>query len=137
LERLRLTLSILLLFSADVFAQNYLPVARIFGVDDGLPHRQVNCILQDRQGFIWVATEAGVARFDGLRFKIFNKAENGLSSDQIRWMLEDAVGNLWLISSTFARCLPAKYCLGGYPEPGFGENHPAGSIYQSSPTRSA
>ena len=83
-------------------AQSYLPVARIFGVDDGLPHRSVNCILQDRQGFIWTATESGVARFDGLRFKIFNKAENGLSSDQTRWMVEDAVGNLWLISSTFA-----------------------------------
>jgi signal transduction histidine kinase/DNA-binding response OmpR family regulator/ligand-binding sensor domain-containing protein len=85
-----------------VQAQSYLPVARIFGVDDGLPHRQVNCILQDRQGFIWVATEAGVARFDGLRFKIFNKAENGLSSDQIRSILEDAAGNLWLISGTLA-----------------------------------
>lgn len=76
-------------------------MARLFSVDDGLPHRQVNCIIQDRQGFIWVATDAGVARFDGLRFKIFNKADNGLSSDQIRWIVEDVVGNLWLIGSIF------------------------------------
>lgn len=102
MAKLLLQLSFCLLLSANVLAQNYLPVARLFGVDDGLPHRSVNCILQDRQGFIWVATESGVARFDGLRFKIFNKADNGLSSDQIRWMVEDAVGNLWLISSTFA-----------------------------------
>jgi signal transduction histidine kinase/DNA-binding response OmpR family regulator len=79
-----------------------LPVAHYFGVEDGLPHRQVNCILQDRQGFIWVATEGGVARFDGLRFKIFNKADNGLSTDLVRWMLEDAAGNLWLISANYS-----------------------------------
>jgi signal transduction histidine kinase/DNA-binding response OmpR family regulator/ligand-binding sensor domain-containing protein len=97
-----LLLFLLFLLPIYVPAQNYLPVARFFGVDDGLPHRQVNCILQDRQGFIWVATEAGVARFDGLRFKIFNKADNGLSSDKIRWMLEDATGNLWLISGAIA-----------------------------------
>ncbi len=99
---LLLLLFLLSHFLPDAQAQRYLPVARIFGVDDGLPHRQVNCILQDRQGFIWIGTESGVARFDGLRFKIFNKAENGLSSDQIRWMVEDAVGNLWLISCTLA-----------------------------------
>lgn len=96
--RFLLLVSLLFLFTGNGFAQNYLPVARIFGVDDGLPHRQVNCILQDRQGFIWVATEAGVARFDGIRFKIFNKSDNGLSSDKIRWMLEDANGYIWLIS---------------------------------------
>ncbi|MBC7773831.1 MAG: response regulator [Phycisphaerae bacterium] len=84
---------------AEVQAQNYLPVARHFGIEDGLPHRQVNCIIEDRQGFIWVATNGGVARFDGLRFKIFNKADNGLTTDIINWMLEDANGNLWLISA--------------------------------------
>lgn len=79
-------------------AQNYLPVIHRFNLEDGLPHRQVNCILEDRRGFIWVATNGGVARFDGLRFKIFNKADNGLSTDLVHWILEDAAGNLWLIS---------------------------------------
>lgn len=98
--RCLLSLFLLFHFLSDVPAQNYLPVAHYFGVEDGLPHRQVHCILQDRQGFIWVATEGGVARFDGLRFKIFNKADNGLSTDRIHWMLEDAAGKLWLISGT-------------------------------------
>ncbi|MBK6998007.1 MAG: hypothetical protein IPH31_25155 [Lewinellaceae bacterium] len=75
-----------------------MPVARHFGIEEGLPHRQINCVLEDRQGFIWVATAGGVARFDGMRFKIFNKAENGLTTDMIHWILEDAAGNLWLIS---------------------------------------
>jgi signal transduction histidine kinase/DNA-binding response OmpR family regulator/ligand-binding sensor domain-containing protein len=97
-----LPLFLLYCFLPDVPAQDYLPVARYFGIEDGLPHRQVNCILQDRQGFIWVATEGGVGRFDGLRFKIFNKADNGLSTDIVSWMLEDAAGNLWLISANFS-----------------------------------
>lgn len=80
-------------------AQNYLPVARLFGVEDGLPHRQVNSVAQDRRGFIWVATNAGVARIDGLRFKIFNKADNGLRTDTIHRIMEDAAGRLWLISA--------------------------------------
>jgi signal transduction histidine kinase/DNA-binding response OmpR family regulator/ligand-binding sensor domain-containing protein len=84
---------------SEIQAQSYLPVARHFSLEDGLPHRQINCILEDRQGFIWVATNGGVARFDGLRFKIFNKADNGLTNDHINWMLEDAAGNLWLISA--------------------------------------
>lgn len=96
-----LLLYFFLLFIPNALGQNYLPIARYFGIEDGLPHRQVNCILQDRQGFIWVATEGGVARFDGLRFKIFNKADNGLSTDKVSWMLEDASGNLWLISANF------------------------------------
>lgn len=85
-------------FWITVPAQNYLPVIHRFSIEDGLPHRQVNCILEDRRGFIWVATNGGVARFDGLRFKIFNKADNGLSTDHVHWILEDAAGNLWLIS---------------------------------------
>ena len=93
-----LLLGFLSCFWIIVPAQNYLPVTHRFNLEDGLPHRQVNCILEDRRGFIWVATNGGVARFDGLRFKIFNKADNRLSTDQIHWILEDAVGNLWLIS---------------------------------------
>lgn len=79
-------------------AQNYLPVIHRYSIEDGLPHRQVNCILEDRRGFIWVATNGGVARFDGLRFKIFNKVDNRLSTDHIHWILEDAAGQLWLVS---------------------------------------
>ena len=93
-----LLLGLFCCFLPDAPAQHYLPVARHFGIEDGLPHRQVNCIMQDRRGFIWIATKGGVARFDGLRFKIFNKAENGLRNDAIQCILEDATGNLWLIS---------------------------------------
>ena len=40
-------------------------------VDDGLPHNNVNRVIQDSRGFLWLATVGGLARFDGINFKEF------------------------------------------------------------------
>ncbi|MBK8191713.1 MAG: response regulator [Lewinellaceae bacterium] len=76
-------------------AQEYRAFARRYGIEEGLPHRQVNSLLQDRQGFIWASTSAGLARFDGRRFKVFNKTESGLGGDIVEWAVEDAGGHIW------------------------------------------
>ncbi|MCC6458983.1 MAG: response regulator [Saprospiraceae bacterium] len=75
-------------------AQEYRAFARRYSIEEGLPHRQVNKILQDRRGFIWAATNGGVTRFDGRQFKIINKA-SGLGSDLVEWVVEDAKGYIW------------------------------------------
>ena len=80
-------------------AQAYRAFARRYGLEEGLPHRQVNKIIQDRSGFIWAATNAGVVRFDGRHFKIFNKVGSGLSGDLVEWVAEDAGGNIWAFRS--------------------------------------
>ena len=41
--------------------------------ENGLPQNTVQAITQTSDGYIWLATEAGLARFDGLSFKIFDK----------------------------------------------------------------
>src|SRR5262245_33488982 len=41
--------------------------------ENGLPQNTVQAITQTADGYIWLATEAGLARFDGLSFKIFDK----------------------------------------------------------------
>lgn len=76
-------------------AQNYRAYARRYGMEEGLPHRQVNNLIQDRKGFIWAATSGGVVRFDGYRFKIFNHTESGLAGDIVDWVAEDADGYIW------------------------------------------
>ncbi len=45
--------------------------SRRWQVDDGLPHSVVNRIVQDHRGFLWLASKAGLARFDGREFKNF------------------------------------------------------------------
>jgi ligand-binding sensor domain-containing protein/signal transduction histidine kinase len=70
-------------------------VARNWGVKDGLPQNTVTAMAQTRDGYLWLGTMAGLARFDGVRFKVFGLAE-GLPNVQVRALLEDSAGDLWI-----------------------------------------
>jgi ligand-binding sensor domain-containing protein/two-component sensor histidine kinase len=68
-------------------------------VQDGLSHDKVNCILQDRKGFIWIGTNDGLNRYDGHNFIIFrNKPGDttSISGNTITDLLEDEEGLLWI-----------------------------------------
>ena len=43
-----------------------------YTVEDGLTSNSVNAVCQDTNGFIWMATQFGISRFDGMNFKNFN-----------------------------------------------------------------
>ena len=43
-------------------------IARSWQADDGLPHNYVLTVMQARDGYVWVGTRSGLARFDGVRF---------------------------------------------------------------------
>ncbi|HEY0158076.1 MAG TPA: two-component regulator propeller domain-containing protein [Thermoanaerobaculia bacterium] len=65
--------------------------------DQGLPLDTVQALLQTRDGYLWVGTGGGLARFDGLRFATFESAEvPQLASRSIYGLMEDAQGNLWV-----------------------------------------
>lgn len=68
----------------------------IYNRDDGLSHRDVNCIFQDTIGFMWFGTKYGLNRFDGYKFKWFTKENNGLPSNEIKRIIEDRNGLMWL-----------------------------------------
>ncbi|MCK4763050.1 MAG: response regulator [Candidatus Aminicenantes bacterium] len=63
---------------------------------DSLPNNMVSDVIQAGDGYIWLATAYGLARFDGKRFEVFNKHNSGLPSHQLLSVLEDRKGNLWL-----------------------------------------
>ncbi len=70
-------------------------------MQDGLPSDRVRGILQTRDGYIWVATFNGAARFDGVRFRVFNDANTpALRNSLVCCLFEDAHGRLWLGSDT-------------------------------------
>jgi len=71
-----------------------LPV-RAFTVADGLPQNEINCILEDSRGFLWVGTSDGLARFDGRDFVTYGVAE-GLPHPGVTDILEAPDGSLWL-----------------------------------------
>ena len=65
--------------------------------DDGLPQNTVKDILQTRDGYLWLATQEGLARFDGARFVVFNTRNAATLPDDNIWTLgEDADGTLWI-----------------------------------------
>lgn len=66
--------------------------------DNGLSHRNVFSILQDKQGYMWFGTENGLNRFDGNRFLVLNTKSPvcPLSGNEIRLLLQDKRGNLWI-----------------------------------------
>src|SRR5277367_3950661 len=69
---------------------------------DGLSQSTVNSILQDSQGYLWLATESGLDRYDGYAIREFRRErgnEHGLASDYIWSMVEDARGDLWLATN--------------------------------------
>ena len=73
-------------------------VVRSWQVEDGLPHNSVNAILQTSDGYLWLATTDGLARFDGVQFTVFGLRE-GLPSLQVVTLLEDRNGALWIGTS--------------------------------------
>jgi ligand-binding sensor domain-containing protein len=66
---------------------------------NGLSQGYVYDMLQDRDGFMWFSTKAGLNRYDGYNFKVFNHdAYNAqsISSNVIKKLFEDSKGRLWI-----------------------------------------
>jgi len=70
-------------------------VIKSWGTEAGLPQNNVNAIVQTRDGYLWLGTQGGLARFDGVRFMVFGLAE-GLPSIQVLALHEDRAGQLWV-----------------------------------------
>jgi len=66
-------------------------------VADGLPQDNVVSIAQTPDGYLWLGTEEGLVRFDGLRFTTFDKSNTPeMKSNDIYSLLVDRMGNLWI-----------------------------------------
>ena len=73
--------------------------ARLYLPETGLPSSQVNRICQDRSDYIWICSEGGLIRFDGMRFETYRhdrERANGLASSSVIDMLEDRQGTKWI-----------------------------------------
>ena len=69
----------------------------VFGTAQGLPSSAVLAVTQTRDGYLWVGTLAGLARFDGVQFAVFDENNTpGLNSSQIIRLYEDRQTNLWI-----------------------------------------
>ncbi len=68
-------------------------------LDDGLSQANVESVLQDRRGFIWLATEDGLNRYDGRTIRVYkhdSQDPTSLAHSWVRALLEGADGSLWI-----------------------------------------
>ena len=69
--------------------------------DNGLPQNIIRGMRQTPDGYLWIATLDGVARFDGVHFTIFNKSNTpGIVSNRFSAMVGGLGGDLWLVSES-------------------------------------
>ncbi len=89
LSRLSINLLFVLFCCGSVYAETTEYSLEHWGVKDGLPQTSVNAIAQTEDGYLWIGTFNGLARFDGYRFSYFKSAEYGqigLMTDRITFL---------------------------------------------------
>jgi hypothetical protein len=72
-------------------------------VADGLPSSEVYEVYQDRKGYLWLATDAGVCRYNGVSFTTYTSL-NGLTDNTAFHIKEDSEGRIWVQTFTGAVC---------------------------------
>lgn len=103
MKRTALLLYFLLLYtgytSAQYTSQHPPIIFRHLTQADGLSSNVVNCILQDRYGFMWFGTNKGLNRYDGRSIVLYSRHEqntNSLSGNNITALYEDKKGRIWI-----------------------------------------
>lgn len=89
----------ILLLSLPVYGQSNRVQFQNISIEQGLSQSIVECILQDRTGFLWFGTEDGLNRYDGYTFTVYKEDpdnENSLSHDNILCLYEDGDGIIWI-----------------------------------------
>jgi ligand-binding sensor domain-containing protein/signal transduction histidine kinase len=72
-------------------------VLRTWTSEQGLPQNSIRPILQTRDGFLWIGTRGGLARFDGAAFVIYKaNTPDSIPNDTITGLAEDRDGSLWI-----------------------------------------
>ncbi|UPK66778.1 sensor histidine kinase [Chitinophaga filiformis] len=131
-----LLLVTIFMLTQTIIAQQQTPYFNSLRTENGLSHNKVNCILQDKRGFIWFGTEDGLNRYDGKYFTVFRRTPGDstcISGNIISDLLEDENGIIWIatedggLSAYDYRLPPSKqfrqyrYTAGN--ETGIPENH--------------
>lgn len=102
------TFCVLFLLLPRVQAQEENVEIKVYDFGDGLSHRNVLKILQDEEGYIWMATINGLNRFDGYEFTTFSSRSetHPIPHDAVSDMVLDASANLWISHPDYLYFLP-------------------------------
>jgi len=123
LKRKTLIVLLFLISAISTIAQK--PSYFQFSTDNGLPSNETYKIIEDKKGYIWIATDRGVVRYDGYEFEVFT-TEDGLTNNVVFWIYEDYKGRIWFSGRDNSLC---------YFENGTFIQHPASEKLRKLPNR--
>lgn len=111
-------------FALDPSRKIHQYIHRSWQTIDGLPQNSAHSLAQTDDGYVWIATQEGLVRFDGVSFKVFNRTDYPqLGSNDIRALFKAPDGSLWI--GTYGGGA-AKFSKGGFrlfnKESGLNEN---------------
>jgi serine phosphatase RsbU (regulator of sigma subunit)/ligand-binding sensor domain-containing protein len=89
--------AILSVFTVNIIAQANRIIFEHISTKEGLSHRNVNCVMEDSYGFLWIGTADGLNRYDGYEFVVYKNDvwdTTSLSSPIISILTEDGQGNI-------------------------------------------
>ena len=89
---------IVIVFCAVAWASNG-QTTKFYSTDKELSSSLINKLYQDKKGFIWVATENGLNKFDGTKIIVYNKIQGdstSLKNNYVKTLFEDSSGNFWI-----------------------------------------
>jgi len=85
---------LLFLFFLPFLGIAQFPYYKNLNINDGLASNKIYNIIEDRLGFIWICTDQGVSRYDGIKFHNYN-TKDGLPDNEVLSLFEDSVGRIW------------------------------------------
>jgi ligand-binding sensor domain-containing protein len=95
--------------------------------ESGLPQNIIRGIVQTPDGYLWVATLNGIARFDGVRFTVFDKSNTpGITANRFAGMVPGIDGDLWLYTENGGI---TRYHRNLFHVLGESEGVPSGSVH--------
>ncbi len=102
----KIWLVLLVLFASggptyNAYSQNF-PM-RHFLKEDGIPSNTIYFVYRDSKGYLWLASDKGVARYNGIKFDLFTTLD-GLADNEVYFLKEDYYGRLWLASNNGELC---------------------------------
>jgi ligand-binding sensor domain-containing protein len=80
--------------SLESYADQRLKFSHINTGNSGLSYDGIRCMMRDSRGYVWIGTQKGLSRYDGARFKVFDRSALGVDSDYINSLQEDIEGNI-------------------------------------------
>ncbi len=103
---MRLLKHILVAFLLHVLYASYGQEVSAFhySVRDGLPSSVTYSMAQDDQGFVWIGTEAGLVRFDGVKFKVYTTLQGLPDNEVLAVFFDKDTRKLWVVTYSKAAC---------------------------------